>query len=78
MFNEKANITHITQRKVVLLRKGLSMRSLAKKVGCCAAAVCFAINKCQQSRSLHEKIAGELGVTLQEFWPELYGDKCEE
>lgn len=77
MLTSKQNIIN---RKVILVQRETSIRKVAEAIGHSPAAVMFAINKCGQSRRMHEKIAGALGVTLAEFWPELYGPdgiKCE-
>lgn len=60
-------------RKVILVKRETSIRKVAEAIGHSPAAVMFAINRAGQSRRMHEKIAGVLGVTLCEFWPELYG-----
>lgn len=70
MLTDKENIIN---RKVILLQKGYSQRSLAKAAGCSSAAITFAITGKTKSRSMHEKIVSILDVPIAEFWPEFYG-----
>ena len=69
MLTDKQNIIN---RKVILLQKGYSQRSLAEAIGCSSAAITFAISGKTKSRLMHEKIISILGVPIAEFWPEFY------
>lgn len=70
MINENQNIIN---RKVVMLQKGYNLPKLAKEVGHTKQAVSQSIQGRSTSLRIHKTIAGILGVSLVEFWPELYG-----
>ncbi len=63
----------IINRKVVMLQKGHTLNSLAKNTGHTKQAISMSIQGHSTSLRIHRKIVGILGVTLIEFWPELYG-----
>ena len=69
----------IIKRKVIITQKRFrSVAALATKIGYSRPAVCKAINgsfkSVKQSAALLDKIANELGVTKEDFWPEFYGE----
>jgi len=69
----------IIKRKVILIQKGFrSVAALAAKIGYSRPAVCKAVNgnfkSVKQSTVILDKIANELGVVKEEFWPEFYGE----
>lgn len=68
--NENQNIIN---RKVIMLQKGYNLPKLAKEVGHTSQAVSQSIQGRSKSLRIHRNIAQILGVSLVEFWPELYG-----
>jgi len=65
---------YIINRKVIMLKTGHSLGSLAEHVGHTKQAVSQAIQGRSTSLRIHRKIAEVLNVRLVDFWPELYGD----
>lgn len=63
---------HIINRKIILYDQRYTNARLAKEIDYTPAAVGLAINGKSKSYKLHRKIADKLGVTLIDFWPELY------
>jgi len=56
-----------------MLQKNHNQRSLAGEVGCTPAAITMVIKGKTRNRKMHEKIVNILGISLSEFWPEIYG-----
>jgi lambda repressor-like predicted transcriptional regulator len=65
---------YIINRKVIMLKTGHSLGSLAEHVGHTKQAVSQAIQGRSTSLRIHRKIADVLNVRLVDFWPELYGE----
>ena len=65
---------YIINRKVIMLKTGHSLGSLAEHVGHTKQAVSQAIQGRSTSLRIHRKIAEVLNVRLVDFWPELYGE----
>jgi len=63
----------IINRKVIMLKADYNAAKLAKAIGCSTTAILLAINCKTISLKLHRKITDILGVSLVDFWPELYG-----
>lgn len=68
---------YIINRKNTLYAQRYSMRRLASELGVTGQAVCYAISGTTTSLKLHRAICAKLGVSLVEFWPELYGEVIE-
>lgn len=66
---------HIINRKCVLLQKKETLGTVAEKIGHTKQAVSLSIEGRSVSLRIHRKICTVLGVSLVEFWPELYGDE---
>lgn len=66
---------NIIRRKVVMLQKGYNLPKLAKVVGHTKQAVSLSILGLSTSLRIHRKICAVLGVSLVEFWPDLYGEE---
>ena len=66
----------IINRKKILYDQRYSMRRLAIEIGVTAQAVAQSINGKTQSLKMHRTICNKLGVSLVNFWPELYGEAC--
>ena len=73
-------LTHnknIINRKIAMMQHGITLHRLGKMTGYSIGTICKVINNNDQStknsRNVHEKIAGVLGISLADFWPELYG-----
>lgn len=62
----------IIKRKVVMIQKGFNLPRLAKTVGHTKQAVSLSIQGKSTSLRIHKQIADVLGVSLVEYWPELY------
>jgi DNA-binding Xre family transcriptional regulator len=65
---------YIINRKCVLLQKQETLRTVAEKIGHTKQAVSLSIEGRSVSLRIHRKICAVLGVSLVEFWPELYGE----
>ena len=74
---------HIIKRKIILLEKGFTAKKLADviehkhqgtKRPYTRQQVTKAINGYALNEELHKSIVAKLGVSLLEFWPEIYGD----
>lgn len=65
---------HIINRKVMLVQKGYSNARLAREIGVTPQALSQAIRGITHSLRIHRAVVTKLGVSLIEFWPELYGD----
>jgi len=65
----------IINRKKILYDQRYSMRRLAIEIGVTAQAVAQSINGKTQSLKMHRTICNKLGVSLVNFWPELYGEE---
>jgi lambda repressor-like predicted transcriptional regulator len=67
---------NIINRKIILLKRGFSIPLLAKKLGYTPQGVLKVINgkfkSTAQSGAMLNAVAGALGVTKEEFWPEFY------
>lgn len=68
---------YIINRKNTLHAQRYSMRRLASELGVTGQAVNYAINGITTSLKLHRAICTKLGVSLVDFWPELYGEPIE-
>lgn len=69
-----SNNKNIINRKIILLSKGFNLTTLAHSTGYSIPSICIAVKQGKkQSRTLHDAIVSVLGVSLAEFWPELYG-----
>jgi len=66
------NNPYVIQRKVVMIQKGYNLPRLAKTVGHTKQAVSLSIQGKSTSLRIHKQIAEVLGVSLVEYWPELY------
>jgi len=68
---------NIINRKIIMLKCGFSVPSLAKKIGYTPQGVLKAINgkfkSTTQSAAMLNAVADTLGVSKEEFWPEFYG-----
>jgi len=65
---------NIINRKVTLLQKGFTLAKMAAQIGYSIPTISKAVNnQSKNSRDVHEKMVFVLGVSLAEFWPELYG-----
>lgn len=58
----------------MLLQKQETLGTVAAKIGHTKQAVSLSIEGRSVSLRIHRKICAVLGVSLLEFWPELYGD----
>jgi len=73
--NENNNIIN---RKLVLVRKGINQRGLARALGYTPAAIQHAISGGGTSYRIHRRIADYLRVSMVTFWPELYDNLSHE
>lgn len=68
---------NIINRKIILLKRGFSVPSLARKLGYTPQGVLKVINgkfkSVNQSSAMLTAVASALEVTKEEFWPEFYG-----
>lgn len=69
---------YIINRKCVLLQKQETLRTVAEKIGHTKQAVSLSIEGRSTSLRIHRKICAVLGVSLVDFWPELYGEPTRE
>lgn len=67
----------IINRKVILVQKGYSNARLAREIGVTPQALSQAIRGITHSLRIHRAVVTKLGVSLVEFWPELYGEAIE-
>lgn len=65
---------YLINRKNILYDQRYTMSRLARDLGVTPTAICQSIKGRTQSLRMHRLIANKLGVSLVEFWPELYGD----
>jgi len=70
--------TFIINRKKILYDQRYSMSRLAIEIGVTPQAVSQSVNGNTQSLKMHRSICKKLGLSLVEFWPELYGDQSTE
>jgi lambda repressor-like predicted transcriptional regulator len=64
----------LINRKKMLYDRRYSMSRLAIDLGVTPQAVIAAVHAKTKSYTMHKKIVDKLGVSLVEFWPELYGE----
>jgi transcriptional regulator with XRE-family HTH domain len=67
---------NIINRKIILLEKGFTVTSIAKKLGCSRQGVNKYITgniKRLDQCSMLDSISDALGVSKEGFWPEFYG-----
>jgi len=69
MINENK---HFVNRKIMLIERGYTVRTLANAIGMTIQAVNPAINGTSTSYRCHARIAAVLGKPMVEIWPELY------
>ncbi|MFZ2446342.1 MAG: helix-turn-helix domain-containing protein [Syntrophobacteraceae bacterium] len=55
--------------KVALMKRGVSMRSIAKKLGVSANSVSLVVNRRMVSRRIMEEIAGAITTDMAEVFP---------
>ncbi len=67
--NENQNTIN---RKIMLISAGLTVRSLAERIGYTPQAVNTSIIGQSTSYRCHARIASVLGKPMVEIWPELY------
>jgi lambda repressor-like predicted transcriptional regulator len=58
--------------KVALMKEGVSMRSIAKKLGVSANSVSLVVNRRMVSRRIMEEVARSIGSTPSKVFPELH------
>ena len=67
----------LVNRKKILYDQRYTMSRLARDLGVTPTAICQSIKGRTQSLRMHRLIANKLGISLVEFWPELYGETIE-
>jgi lambda repressor-like predicted transcriptional regulator len=68
---------HVVNRKVSLIKAGHNYTSLSKKTGVTKQCICQAILGNNPSLRICRKIAKILGVSVVDFWPDVFGDVTE-
>lgn len=68
----------IINRKKILYDQRYSMSRLAVEIGVTPQGVSQSVNGTTQSLKMHRAICKKLGLSLAEFWPEIYGDQHSE
>lgn len=63
---------NIINRKIILIKKGISIASLSEKLPYTRQGVNIAIVGKSRSKTMHLAICTALGVSLEEFFPEFY------
>lgn len=53
------------------------MSRLARDLGVTPTAICSSINGRTQSVRMYKAIANKLGVSMVEFWPDIFGEAIE-
>ena len=67
----------IINRKKILYEQRYTMSRLARDLGVTPTAICTSINGTTQSVRMYKMIANKLGVSMIEFWPEIFGETIE-
>ena len=64
-------------RKKILYDQRYTMSRMARDLGVTPTAICSSIKGKTQSVRMYKMIANKLGVSMIEFWPEIFGEPIE-
>ena len=68
-------MNEILNRKIVLLRAGLTMRKIAREIGVVPQAITNEVNGRICSRRVRDGICRLTGTTYEEMWPDFHGKR---